>query len=200
MTPTGERVAFNFLLPSGTTLEDVQVEVKPGGRILLVTVTVPDFFLDAERLGFETNDRVGDFRDESIAHQQGVRQLRAHVGARVVVPMEYTIPIQVEEQLSADDINYMAFPHPSRNYENQYICYLTVHLRGFNTGYNSARSPAQIRVLGRNRDATMGGTGENRPAGAANPNAAARPDSDPVAAAAPRSYFRNLFGANGANH
>jgi hypothetical protein len=85
------------------------VEVLPGAKFLLLTWAVPVFFLDIDRLGFETDGNVDDLHTQSVAQQEGVRELRAHANERVLIPMEYTIPIRVDEQLTPDDINYIAF-------------------------------------------------------------------------------------------
>jgi hypothetical protein len=99
-------------VPSSATSRDVTVEVLPGGKVLLLTWAVPVFFLYIDRLGFETDGNVDDLHSQSIAYQEGVRELRAHANERVLIPMEYMIPIRVEEQLTPDDINYIAFPIP----------------------------------------------------------------------------------------
>jgi hypothetical protein len=144
-TPEGKRVSFNFLLPSGATMEDITVEVMPGGKVLLLTWAVPGFFLDIDRLRFETDGNVDDFHPQGVAHQEGVRELRAHANEHVLIPMEYTIPIRVEEQLTPNDIRYIAFPHPDPDNQThfiktQFICYLVIHLRGFNNGKTKCHS------------------------------------------------------------
>jgi hypothetical protein len=147
LVPGGQEVMMDFLLFSGTSRDDLRIRTKHKGRIVEIQWTMPPWFMDVDRLGYESNGEVGNMTSQANAHQEGVRRLRARDDVPVVFTMEYDIPIQVEQRMHPDDIQMLAMQNENRGHEGQFIYYLRLRFRGIADGYVAPAIPA-IRFLG----------------------------------------------------
>lgn len=93
----GYFVEMVILLFSGTCREDLRCTVQPGGKILSVRWTWPEFMLDYTRPEIESKFGTDIFHTESTANQLGVRRLRPQEDEPVHVIMNYELPMQCEE-------------------------------------------------------------------------------------------------------
>ena len=142
----GYVVDMVILLFSGTCREDLRCTVQPGGKILSVRWTWPDFILDSTRPEVESQFGTDIFHAESTANQLGVRRLRPQEDEPVHVVMQYELPMQREEKLADGAVEYLAYENTNREHIGQHSYYLKVRLRGIRKG---ARAPAIpiIRVV-----------------------------------------------------
>ena len=135
-----------LLLFSGTCREDLRCTVQPGGKILSICWTWPEFILDTSRPEVESQFVSDIFHAESTANPLGVRRLRPQEDEPVHVTMNYELPMQCEEKLVDDAVEYLAYVNTNPEHVNQHSYYLKVRLRGVQKG---ARAPAIpiIRVV-----------------------------------------------------
>ena len=143
---SGFLVEMVILLFSGTCREDLRCTVQPGGKILSVRWTWPEFILDSTRPEVESQFGTDIFHAELTANQLGVRRLRPQDDEPVHVTMNYELPMQCEEKLVDGAVEFLAYVNTNPEHVGQHSYYLKVRLRGVRKG---ARAPAipGIRVV-----------------------------------------------------
>jgi hypothetical protein len=171
----GRGVTLDIILFSGTTREDLSMMVLPGGLIVRIIWTMPTFFMDTDRLEYESNGQVNDHHSRAAAQQEGVRLLRPRDNAPVEFSMDYALPIQVQEQMHEDEIELIAIQNSRPGHEGQYVYYLRLTFRGMADGYVAPTVPA-FRFLGPQRaaGAATGAATDTPPASEPAPSRLAR--------------------------
>ena len=139
-------VEMVILLFSGTCREDLRCTVKPGGMILSVRWTWPEFILASTRPEVESQFGTDVSSVDLVSNQQGVRRLRPQEDEPVHVMMDYELPMQCEEKLADGAVEFLAYENTHPEHVGQHCYYLKVRLRGIRKG---ARAPAIpiIRVV-----------------------------------------------------
>ena len=142
----GYLVEMVILLFSGTCREDLRCTVQPGGKILSVRWTWPEFMLDYTRPEIESKFGTDIFHTESTANQLGVRRLRPQEDEPVHVTMNYELPMQCEEKLPNSAVEFLAYVNTNPEHAGQHCYYLKVRLRGIRKGARAPSIPI-IRVV-----------------------------------------------------
>jgi hypothetical protein len=142
----GYGVEMVFLLFSGTCREDLRCTVQPGGQILSVRWTWPEFILDSTRPEAESRYGADIFHVESTASQLGVCRLRPQEDEPVHVTMNYELPMRCEEMLPDGAVEFLAYENTHPEHSGQHAYYLKVRLRGIRKGARAPSIPI-IRVV-----------------------------------------------------
>lgn len=143
--PESSRQGINIelVLPSGVTEDMVEFRVVHEGWTGQFRIDFHDFMTQEDRYRYQENAAIGNA--EANAFQAGVRQLRSVQTDRVFISYVIALPIQVEQAVSRDQVEYLARPNPKQT--GQFICYSKVRLVSKPLGHMSAASPARVRFV-----------------------------------------------------
>ena len=119
-----------FILFSGTCREDLRCTVQPGVKVFSVRWTWTAFILDASRPEIESQFGTDVYHTESTANQLGVSRLRPQEDEPVRITMDYVLPMQCEEKLTNEAIEYLAYENANPEHFGQHCYYMKVRLRG----------------------------------------------------------------------
>lgn len=124
---------------SGTRCQDLRITVLPGGLVLSVRWTWPEFLLAFKRPEVESATGADIYYAETMAHQHSVCRLRPQDDEPVCVTIKYDRPIQCDKQIPENAIKCLAFQDDDRS--AWHSCYLKVRLRGVRQGTHTPAIP-----------------------------------------------------------
>lgn len=138
----------SFLLPSGTTAEQVKLSIVQGGWTLKIDYSFPYWFTEQNRAEQDADDGTTNTSANCVAMNAAFLQmLEGREDTTLVSQMFFDLPIQCEVVQDAAEAYH--FRHRENQvHQGQHIYYLNVFLKGVTRARVAVRLP-EIRAAGR---------------------------------------------------
>lgn len=154
----GFRLQPIIVLPSGTTMDQITIDIPRGGMSVLIRYQFPQWLLDP-RLGMIEEGHVTNENARYLADAEAARMLRevaalangfqGVVNAQTPAFNLYTLrtPIRIQQRME-QPAQIFALPHPDQgNFPHQNIYYMRLYLCSIPTNYDQAGVSSNIRQL-----------------------------------------------------